>query len=107
LPAGIVEAADVEIPMVTKPSVIGLAPGQEACRILIADDHQDNRLLLKSLLEEAGFSTLEAQNGKEALDAFEKEAPDFIWMDMRMPVMDGYEAVRQIRRRPGGEKLPP
>jgi PAS domain S-box-containing protein len=106
LPAGIVEAADVEIPMVTKPSVIGLAPGQKTRRILVADDHPDNRLVLKALLEEAGFAILEAQNGKEALEAFEKEAPDFIWMDMRMPVMDGYEAVRQIRRRPGGEKLP-
>jgi CheY-like chemotaxis protein len=58
------------------------------------------------LLEGVGFSILEAQNGKEAVDAFEKQVPDFIWMDMRMPVMDGYEATRQIRRRPGGEKLP-
>jgi predicted ATPase/CheY-like chemotaxis protein len=106
LPAGIVEAADVKTPMETKPRVIGLDPGQKARRILIADDHQDNRLLLKTLLEEAGFSILEAQNGKEALEAFEKQAPDFIWMDMRMPVMDGYEAVRQIRLHPGGDKLP-
>jgi CheY-like chemotaxis protein len=62
--------------------------------------------LLKTLLEGAGFSVLEAENGKEALEVFEKQAPDFIWMDMRMPVMDGYEAVRQIRQRPGGAKLP-
>lgn len=106
LPAGIVEAADVKTPMETKPMVIGLAPGQKAWRILIADDHPDNRLVLKSLLEEAGFSILEAENGKEALEAFEKEAPDFIWMDMRMPVMDGYEAARQIRLHPGGDQLP-
>jgi CheY-like chemotaxis protein len=58
------------------------------------------------MLEGAGFSILEVENGKEALEAFEKQAPDFIWMDMRMPVMDGYEAVRQIRQRPGGDKLP-
>jgi two-component system sensor histidine kinase/response regulator len=106
LPAGIVKGADVEKPMEIKPNVIGLAPGQKTRRILITDDHPENRLLLKTLLEDAGFEILEAQNGKEALDAFEKEAPDFIWMDMRMPIMDGYEAVRQIRRRPGGEKLP-
>jgi signal transduction histidine kinase/CheY-like chemotaxis protein len=106
LPAEIVEAADVKKPMETKPSVIGLVPGQKTRRILIADDHPENRLLLKTLLEGAGFSILEAQNGKEALEAFEAEAPDFIWMDMRMPVMDGYEAARQIRRRPGGKKLP-
>jgi PAS domain S-box-containing protein len=106
LPAGIVEAADIDSPMEIKPNVIGLVPGQKVRRILIADDHPANRLLLKTLLEDAGFAIIEAQNGQEALEAFEKEAPDFIWMDMRMPVMDGYEAVRQIRRRPGGEKLP-
>jgi CheY-like chemotaxis protein len=105
LPAEIVEAADVKTPE-SQPRVIGLAPGQKTRRILIADDHTENRFLLKTLLEGAGFAILEAQNGKEALGAFEKEAPDFIWMDMRMPVMDGYEAVRQIRKRPGGEKLP-
>ncbi len=105
IPAGIFEAADVKAPEI-KPSVIGLAPGQKTRRILIADDHPENRLLLKDLLEKAGFSILEAQNGKEALKAFEKEIPDFIWMDMRMPVMDGYEAVRQIRQRPGGDQLP-
>jgi signal transduction histidine kinase/CheY-like chemotaxis protein len=105
LPAGIVEAADIKTPA-TQPRVIGLAPGQKTRRILIADDHPDNRLVLKSLLEGAGFSIIEVENGKEALEAFEKQAPDFIWMDMRMPVMDGYEAVRQIRRRPGGQKLP-
>ena len=105
LPAGIVEAADVKTPE-SKPRVIGLAPGQKTRRILIADDHTENRFLLKTLLEEAGFEIFEAKNGKEAVDAFEKGAPDFIWMDMRMPVMDGYEAVRQMRQRPGGDKLP-
>ncbi|MDJ0817088.1 MAG: response regulator, partial [Desulfobacterales bacterium] len=106
LPAEIVKVADVPKPCETKPKVIGLAPGQKSRRILIADDHAENRLLLKTLLQEAGFVILEAGNGKEALEVFEKEAPDFIWMDMRMPVMDGYEAVRQIRQRPGGDELP-
>ncbi len=106
LPAEIVKVADVPKPCETKPKVIGLAPGQKSRRILIADDHAENRLLLKTLLQEAGFVILEAGNGKEALEVFEKEAPDFIWMDMRMPVMDGYEAVRQIRLQPGGDELP-
>jgi PAS domain S-box-containing protein len=106
LQAGIVEAADVQITIAAKPGVIGLVPGQKTRRILIADDNRENRLLLKTLLEGPGLSVLEAENGKEALEAVKKEAPDFVWMDMRMPVMDGYEAVRQIRRLPGGEKLP-
>ncbi len=106
LPAGIVEAAAVKTPVEIKPRILGLAPGQKIPRILIADDHPENLLLMKTLLEGADFSVFEAENGKEALEAFEKETPDFIWMDMRMPIMDGYEAVRQIRRRPGGDKLP-
>jgi CheY-like chemotaxis protein len=105
LPAEIVEAADVKTPE-SQPRVIGLAPGQKTRRILIADDHTENRFLLKTLLEDAGFAIVETENGKEALDAFQKEAPDFIWMDMRMPVMDGYETVRQIRLHPKGDKLP-
>ena len=64
LPAGIVEAADVKTPE-SKPRVIGLAPGQKTWRILIADDHMENRLLLKTLLEEAGFAVLEAKTAKK------------------------------------------
>jgi signal transduction histidine kinase/CheY-like chemotaxis protein len=105
LSAEIAEAADAST-IETKPRVIGLAPGQKTWRILVADDNPQNLLMLKTLLEEVGFFVLEAANGKEALEAFIKDAPDFIWMDMRMPVMDGYEAVRQIRLQPGGDKLP-
>jgi signal transduction histidine kinase/CheY-like chemotaxis protein len=106
LPAEIVEAEDVRIPVDDRPGVIGLAPTQKSWRILIADDNRENLLLLKSLLEDVGFYVLEAQNGQEAVAAFEKETPDLIWMDMRMPVMDGYEAVRQIRQCSGGNTVP-
>jgi CheY-like chemotaxis protein len=106
LPAEIAEAADVKIPIDDKPSVIGLASAEKTWRILVADDNRENLLMLKSLLEEVGFFVLEAQNGKEAVAVFKKESPDFIWMDMRMPVMDGYEAVRQIRMQSGSNELP-
>jgi signal transduction histidine kinase/CheY-like chemotaxis protein/streptogramin lyase len=106
LPAEIAEAADVKAPIDDKPRVIGLAPTQKTWRILVADDNRENLIVLKSFLEKAGFFVLEAENGKEAVAAFQKELPDLIWMDMRMPVMDGYEAIRQIRMQSGGAKLP-
>ncbi len=98
LPAKIAEAADVKTSVDDKPRVIGLAPTQKTWRILVADDNRENLLLLKSLLESVGFFVLEAANGKEAVAAFKKESPDFIWMDMRMPVMSGYEATKRIRK---------
>ena len=86
--------------------MIGLALAEKIWRILVADDNRENLLLLKLLLEKVGFVVLETKNGKEAVAAFKKESPDFIWMDMRMPVMDGYEAVRQIRQCSGGDTIP-
>jgi PAS domain S-box-containing protein len=106
LPAEIAAAAEVGTSVDDKPRVIGLAPTQKTWRILAADDNRENLLLLKSLLEEVGFFVLEARDGQEAVAAFKKEAPDFILMDMRMPVMDGYEAVRQIRQCSGGDTVP-
>ena len=106
LPAEIAEATDIITSVEDKPRVIGLAPTEKTRRILVADDNRENLLLLKSLLEEVGFLVLEAENGQEAVTAFKKEAPDLIWMDMRMPVMDGYEAVRQIRQCSGGDTVP-
>lgn len=83
--------------------VIGLAPGQPHHRILIADDRPENRLLMLRLLTQLGLEVREAINGQEAVQIWQEWQPDLIWMDIRMPVLDGYEATKQIRARQGGQ----
>ncbi|MBX7224155.1 MAG: response regulator, partial [Blastocatellia bacterium] len=78
--------------------VIGLQAGQPAFRLLVVDDKEDNRLLLRRLLEGVGFVVREAVDGVEAISVWKEWQPQLIWMDMRMPVMDGYEATKSIRQ---------
>ena len=77
--------------------VIGLKSVQDVPRVLVAEDRDESRTLLVKLLQTVGIEVQAAVNGKEAVEIFEKWRPDFIWMDMRMPVMDGYKATRRIR----------
>jgi signal transduction histidine kinase len=79
--------------------VIGLEPNQETYRILVVDDNRENRLLLVKLLESIGFEVREAENGQEAVAHWLKFHPHLIWMDTRMPIMDGVEAARKIREK--------
>ncbi len=78
--------------------VIGLEPDQPAYRILVVEDNLENRALLCKLLRSVGFEVYEAVNGQEAIEQYEKRQPHLIWIDMRMPVMDGYEATKAIRK---------
>ncbi|MBP0016571.1 MAG: response regulator [Cyanobacteria bacterium SBLK] len=86
-----------------KRRVIALAPDQPRYRILIVDDKVLNRQLLVKLFNPLGFELKEASNGKEAVDIFAAWQPHLIWMDMRMPVMDGYEATRTIKATTQGQ----
>ncbi|HEY9300416.1 MAG TPA: response regulator, partial [Phormidium sp.] len=67
------------------------------------DEIDDNRLLLHQLLEPLGFEIKEAENGLEAVTQWQNWQPHLIWMDMRMPVMDGYEATKRIKSQPEGQ----
>ena len=77
--------------------VIGLVPDQPEYRILVVDDREENRILVRKLLESVGFSVQEAADGQEAIDVHARWHPQLIFMDMRMPVMDGYEATQRIK----------
>ncbi|MCC3531017.1 MAG: response regulator [Microcoleus sp. PH2017_22_RUC_O_B] len=91
-----VDVAEIAIPKPTR-HVIALEPNQHPYRILIVDDKPLNRQLLIKLLNPLGFELKEATNGEEAIDIWDSWEPHLIWMDMRMPVMDGYEATQYIK----------
>lgn len=74
-------------------------------RVMVVDDNADNRALVQQLLESAGFVVDCAENGQQAIEHFQAHAPDFIWMDIRMPRMDGYQATQHIRALPGGDRV--
>jgi PAS domain S-box-containing protein len=87
--------------------VTGLAPGQPSYRLLVVDDSVENRFILRRLLEQGGFTVLEAAGGQEAVDLYKSGQPHLIWMDLRMPGMDGNEAATRIREAESGMRHTP
>jgi CheY-like chemotaxis protein len=86
--------------------VIGLAKEGLLNRVLVVDDIADNRNLISRILQNAGFIVTEAKNGKEAIDKLHAKTFDIVFMDMRMPVMDGYEAIPLIRANKKTKSIP-
>jgi CheY-like chemotaxis protein len=94
-----------EHPRTALRSIVG-AESASSYRILLVDDIKENRDVLRAVLEPLGFSLMEAVDGAEGVKLFEEWTPHAVLMDMRMPVMDGYEATRRIKETPEGAAVP-
>jgi two-component system, cell cycle response regulator DivK len=74
--------------------------------ILVVEDQEDNRQILRDLLGSAGFRMIEAHDGEQALTVARSERPNLILMDIQLPILDGYEATRSIKRDPELKHIP-
>jgi two-component system, cell cycle response regulator DivK len=74
--------------------------------IMVVEDYDDTRMLLKQWLEGLGYAVLEATNGQEAVEIADRESPDLILMDLDLPILDGIAATQRIRQKPQLEHVP-
>jgi two-component system cell cycle response regulator DivK len=75
-------------------------------RILVVEDHEENRRLLRDLLTSFGYELIEAVTGEEGLVSAETHRPDLILMDIQLPGLDGYETTRRIKANPALRRIP-
>jgi two-component system, cell cycle response regulator DivK len=75
-------------------------------RILVVEDHEDNRQILRDLLGNAGYQMIEAETGEDGLAAAAAHKPDLILMDIQLPGLDGYEATRRLKADPTLSSIP-
>jgi CheY-like chemotaxis protein len=92
-------------PPATDRRIVGLAEGQPPCRLLVVDDREENRALVRKALTSVGFEVEEASSGEEAVERFAAGHPHGVLMDIRLPGINGHEATRQIRALPGGDAV--
>lgn len=75
-------------------------------RILVVEDQEDNRRIVRDLLTSVGYEIIEALDGEEGVQSAETHVPDLILMDIQLPVIDGYEATRRIKANPALNHIP-
>jgi PAS domain S-box-containing protein len=104
IPVQVVNAAEVS-PLPIQRRIIGLAPGQPLYRILVVDDQAENRQVLVKFLTRLQLEVRQARDGEEAIALVSQWQPHLVWMDIRMPKTDGYEATQMIRATPEGKSI--
>lgn len=99
-------AKPIEVPVQPAGRAFTLAPGHAPVRAMVVENHPESRRLLCALMAQAGFEIRSAEQGQDAIEQCQSQMPDLILMDIRMPVLDGFAATRQIRTLPHGGQIP-